>query len=237
MARRRNVDLRGEARARVADAHVQAQPDPLGDGQASVHALRDQSARFLAAKGGRLTAIDSFTRTWSSPPGTRSVPGRRAGSSGRDRASPSSWTWKSAVPYRSPSVSRPISFAHGEGAGGVLGQRLQAALERLEEAALLERAVRARPLLGRLGEMAVAGRRRRPGRSAPSSAARIRAAAHASVLRMLSTILCLRMPTSQVRTDDLPAKRDAPWIAASKRVLHGIFGRAAVAQLQEREAQ
>src|SRR5437660_12742299 len=32
---------------------------------------------------------------------------------------------------------------------------------------------------------------------------------------MRSTILCLRIPTSQVRTEDFPAKFFAPWIAAT----------------------
>src|SRR5262249_21388569 len=50
---------------------------------------------------------------------------------------------------------QPHQLAHGESASGITGKRLQASLERLEETPLLERAVRTRPILGGLGEVAV----------------------------------------------------------------------------------
>src|SRR5690242_6994512 len=73
-----------KARAGIADSHVKSQGDSLGEGQTPVHPLRNQSGCFLAGKADRhFGALP--TRRPASLPGTRSVPGRHASSSGRDK--------------------------------------------------------------------------------------------------------------------------------------------------------
>ncbi len=59
----------------------------------------------------------------------------------------------------------------------------------------------------------------------------------ASCWRIASTILCLRMPVSQVLTLERPEKPARALQRRDQRVLHDIFGSLIVAQLQHRHAQ
>jgi len=94
-----------------------------------------------------------------------------------------------------------------------LGQGLQTAFERLEKQAFFERFLRTFPFPGRLRKMAVAlevGFEVSCARFARFQLGRVLAR------RLPEAVddLCLRIPTSQVLTEDCPANRSAPCIAA-----------------------